>query len=315
MKCTFLFVCLLTFAAVWNFISSVDIIFRKYDFDSYIAGYRCIPNETAFEVENIPNLPQCGRLCHLNNMCLSYSYKPDSYKCIGCRVNLGIKASSYESYPGSLYFQTKTFSETSCKEILENNPSTTSGLYKVKLSESKKIPTVYCDMDTNGGGWTVLQNRFNGSVDFFRNFSEYENGFGALNGEFWLGLKIVHEMTYQGTTEFRLDIALANGRTFTETYQNFYLDKGPHYTLHLGEPGSTHTVFGYSNGQHFTTYDFDQDRRPTHNCAVNGNGAWWFNECSKIHLNGIYGMSVNYYENHSIIHDMQQVKTTKMMFR
>ena len=26
-----------------------------------------------------------------------------------------------------------------------------------------------------------------GSEDFYRTFSEYENGFGKLSGEFWLG--------------------------------------------------------------------------------------------------------------------------------
>jgi hypothetical protein len=33
----------------------------------------------------------------------------------------------------------------------------------------------------------VFQYRFNGSVDFYRNFSDYERGFGSLDGEFWLG--------------------------------------------------------------------------------------------------------------------------------
>ncbi|KAH3768291.1 hypothetical protein DPMN_169503 [Dreissena polymorpha] len=41
-------------------------------------------------------------------------------------------------------------------------------------------------MDTDGGGWTIFQRRFNGSVDFYRNFSDYEHGFGHVAGEYWL---------------------------------------------------------------------------------------------------------------------------------
>ena len=33
----------------------------------------------------------------------------------------------------------------------------------------------------------VIQRRFNGSISFYRNFSDYEHGFGDLSGEFWMG--------------------------------------------------------------------------------------------------------------------------------
>ncbi|XP_053400769.1 fibrinogen-like protein 1 [Mercenaria mercenaria] len=83
-------------------------------------------------------------------------------------------------------------SGTDCSHILERDPSAESGVYKIILWKTKKDISVFCDMDRDGGGWTVFHNRFDGSVDFYRNFSEYENGFGALDGEFWLGTDCSH---------------------------------------------------------------------------------------------------------------------------
>ena len=48
---------------------------------------------------------------------------------------------------------------------------------------------------TDGDGWTVLQRRMDGSVDFNRYWSAYENGFGNLNFEFWLGLSKIYQLT------------------------------------------------------------------------------------------------------------------------
>ena len=44
---------------------------------------------------------------------------------------------------------------TDCKEIFRLYPSAKSGQYKIQLWKSRDIITVVCDMETDGGGWTV----------------------------------------------------------------------------------------------------------------------------------------------------------------
>ena len=68
------------------------------------------------------------------------------------------------------------------------------------------LTKVYCDTLTAGGGWTVIQRRQDGSVDFLnRGWLEFEEGFGELTGEFWYGLRSIHCLTSNGKWELRID--------------------------------------------------------------------------------------------------------------
>ena len=93
-------------------------------------------------------------------------------------------------------------------------PTAQSGLYAIRdpcaadgpFTSAKII--VPCDMDTDGGGWTVIQRRNAslGRVNFTRNWGDYENGFGDLDGEFWLGLKSIYELTNQQRMSINISV-------------------------------------------------------------------------------------------------------------
>ncbi|NXH81087.1 FCN2 protein, partial [Edolisoma coerulescens] len=96
-----------------------------------------------------------------------------------------------------------------------------SGIYSI-LPSVRDVPIeVLCEMDTEGGGWTVIQRRQDGSVDFNRTWNEYKEGFGDLNGEFWLGNDNIHRMTSQGDYSLRIDLEDWNNKHKHAFYQVF----------------------------------------------------------------------------------------------
>ena len=81
---------------------------------------------------------------------------------------------------------------------------TSSGGYTISPDDGKSIQ-VSCDMTTDGGGWTVFQRRLDGSVDFYLDWESYKNGFGDLNGEFWLGNDNLHRLTAAYNVTLKVD--------------------------------------------------------------------------------------------------------------
>ncbi|KAL7976191.1 hypothetical protein Chor_008288 [Crotalus horridus] len=59
---------------------------------------------------------------------------------------------------------------------------------------------VYCDMETNGGGWTVIQRRKIGLISFSQSWKQYKEGFGSPQGDFWLGNEHIHRLSRRPST-------------------------------------------------------------------------------------------------------------------
>ena len=108
------------------------------------------------------------------------------------------------------------------------------GIYDIDPDDQGKF-AVRCDMKTAGGGWTVFQRRFNGRVDFFRNWTQYKSGFGDLSGEFWLGLNKIHRISKRIENILRIEMENFEGEKRYAEYGMFeILNQCEHYKLIIG---------------------------------------------------------------------------------
>ena len=175
-------------------------------------------------------------------------------------------------------------------------PFAGTGLYEI-IDPSTFIGkiNVHCDMETDSGGWTVIQRRnvSLGTVNFTRNWEDYVNGFGDLDGEFWIGLNNIYQLT---TTlqEMELQISVWNDSetSITWNYQTFRIS-GPENKYRLtvgGGTGNGSDPLAYHNGRYFSTYDRDNDAS-SGNCAYRSQGGWWYNDCYHANLNGRHQVS------------------------
>ena len=174
-----------------------------------------------------------------------------------------------------------------CSELLKSG-HTQSGVYSIN-PDGRGHFSVYCDMHTDGGGWTVFQRRQDGSVDFFRGWNDYKTGFGQLTAEFWLGNDKIHRLTASRPSSLRVELEDWNGGKAYGKYGKFNIgDEQAQYRIEVGSySGTAGDSLAYHNSMAFTTKDRDNDIWSS-NCAVSKTGAWWYNACWTSNLNGKY---------------------------
>ncbi|KAI5614932.1 fibroleukin precursor, partial [Silurus asotus] len=169
------------------------------------------------------------------------------------------------------------------------------GVYNITPDIRNKSFEVFCEMESNGGGWTVVQQRINGGVNFNRTWNEYKNGFGDLRGEFWLGNDRLHLLTKIRDVVLRVELEDFQGVKEYAKYDLFYVSNEflkyrVSVSTYSGTAGNALLIdTDYKHDQmFFTTWDRDNDLYPTGNCGAYYGSGWWFNACLSANLNGKY---------------------------
>ncbi|XP_056439374.1 angiopoietin-1 [Gadus chalcogrammus] len=163
------------------------------------------------------------------------------------------------------------------------------GVYTIYITpqETKKV---YCNMESAGGGWTVVQRREDGSVDFQRTWKEYKMGFGNPAGEHWLGNEFMYLLSSQRPNVLRVELTDWNGHQAFSLYDRFLVgSEKQNYRLslksHSGTAGRQSSLV--IHGADFSTTDMDNDSCLC-KCALMLTGGWWFDACGPSNLNGMY---------------------------
>ncbi|XP_058126778.1 angiopoietin-related protein 1-like, partial [Anopheles ziemanni] len=198
------------------------------------------------------------------------------------KFNQSFGSYSMLSTPASVFNGSEPYN--SCKEA----PANMSEVYLIQVSTNSDPFEAFCEQNRFDGGWLVVQYRYDGSLDFYRNWTEYQQGFGNINKEYWIGLERLHQLTSQGSYELLVELKAFNGSYRYAQYDEFQIgSESEQYPLKkLGTYSGTATdALSRHKGMKFTTKDRDYDVYSS-NCAVERGGAWWYKDCSDSNLNG-----------------------------
>ncbi|KFM77344.1 Techylectin-5A, partial [Stegodyphus mimosarum] len=171
-----------------------------------------------------------------------------------------------------------------------------SGVYTIwprcRLSSCRSLE-VYCDMETDGGGWTIIQRRgkgFSSPDSFYRDWKEYKEGFGNANNDYWLGNENIFSLTNEGLYSVRFDITDKDGISRFALYDIFAIDdENKNYKIHIkGYSGDAGNGMKSIDGRPFSTKDRKTDEDVSEHCSMTRKSAWWYNGCTSVNLNGLY---------------------------
>jgi ficolin len=231
-----------------------------------------------------------------SSQCAAYQWHPQSST---CRTQKTLNITRSDTSHIGIVVSYELFFD--CAAILAAYPNSQSGVFTI-LPGTATPRRVWCDMDTDGGGWTVFLKRQDGSVDFYRDLGAYQDGFGNASGEYWLGLDALSELTSHKSYKFRAEVSDWAGAAVYSSYESIFVgNEASNYTLTLGAfiEGAAGDAMRGNSGQPFSAKGVDRDAKPEYSCAERHHGAFWYKFCSLVHPTAKYYVGGPYTSTHN----------------
>ncbi|XP_071110395.1 microfibril-associated glycoprotein 4-like [Haliotis cracherodii] len=232
----------------------------------------------------------CAERCYRDSKCVSFFYNALSGSCQGhtkiyTSHDILVPKPGFKYSIDGLYANNPSYSD--CEDIMTRFPSLKSGIYVLNPPGGHGQFQVYCYSAITI--WTLIQRRQDGSVNFYRTWNEYKEGFGDLDGEFWLGNEKIWRIMHGRQYQLRIKLRDFQGEPKVANYREFSIGSlADNYVLNIsGFTGSAGDSMARSNGCAFSARDRDLDTQ-YFSCAQSFKGGWWYCACHDANLNGEY---------------------------
>lgn len=192
-----------------------------------------------------------------------------------------------------------------CSDIERTYTFSASGIYRIQPKGAAFSFQVFCEMAENGGLTFIQRHDGTDGLNFEQDWNEYENGFGNLEGEHWLGLKYMRVLTHQTDRPSTLYFSIGSfdGQEAYAEYSPFSIgNASTSYKLAAGNysgtagdgfRGDAEVIGSNENGSPFSTRDHapancdhcQVEDKIFPSCAALFRSGWWFNDCGSANLN------------------------------